>query len=49
MTKAELSESIRQFQMRWRGKGQEDEDCNKYWIDFFISVLDYPTVLQDNC
>lgn len=48
MTKAELAESIRQFQMRWRGKGQEDEDCNKFWIDFFISVLDYPTVLQDN-
>lgn len=48
MTKAELSESIRQFQMRWRGKGQEDEDSNKYWLDFFISVLDYPTVLQDN-
>lgn len=40
MTRAELSESIRQFSMKWAKKGKEDEDDRSFWIDLFQRVLD---------
>ena len=40
MTKAELSESIRQFVMKWENRGKEDEDDRSFWIDLFQRVLD---------
>lgn len=40
MTRAELSESIRQFSMKWANKGKEDEDDRSFWIDLFQRVLD---------
>ena len=39
MTDAERREAARQFVNKWRGKGNEDQDSQLYWIDFLTNVV----------
>ncbi len=39
MTDAERREAARQFVNKWTGKGNEDQDSQKYWIDFLTNIV----------
>lgn len=39
MTDAERREAARQFVNKWTGKGNEDQDSQKYWFDFLTNIV----------
>lgn len=46
MTDKEQKAAARQFVSKWNGKGQEDEDCHKFWIELMEDVLGVDNALQ---
>lgn len=39
MTDAERREAARKFVNKWNGKGNEDQDSQKYWFDFLNNIV----------
>lgn len=39
MTDAERRETARQFINKWNGKGNEDQDSQKFWFDFLSGIV----------
>ena len=39
MTDAERREAARQFINKWNGKGNEDQDSQKFWFDFLSDIV----------
>ena len=39
MTDAQKREAARQFYQKWAGKGNENQDCQRYWIDILQSIM----------
>ena len=39
MTNTEQREAIRQFILKWQGRGKEDEDDHSYWYDILSRIL----------
>ena len=39
MTEAERRESARKFYNKWKDRGQENQDCQLYWIDFLTNIV----------
>ena len=44
MTDTERREAARQFVNKWNGKGNEDQDSQKFWIDFLTNIVDMERV-----
>ncbi len=39
MTDAQKREAARQFYQKWAGKGNENQDCQRYWMDILQSIM----------
>ena len=46
MTSAEQREAARQFINRWRGHGNETQDCHSYWIQLLSNILGMKDVTE---
>ncbi len=40
MNLAQQKRAAKEFVERWRGRGDEKQDCQSFWTDFLEHVLD---------